>query len=340
MQPCLEKMRFNEQLGNLSFFEVYTAIAFKYFLEKKLDYVVLETGLGGRLDATNVVTPLVAIITHLGYDHTDKLGNTLAKIAAEKAGIIKKEIPTVSSSQRQSALKIIKAKCRKAKSELYLLGRDFKTEKISLRKSYTFFDFKSKNLNLRNLRIYLKGKCQVENASLAIMAISILEERGLIGTEAKFKQGSASAFFAGRFEIVLNKPLVTVDVAHNPSAFYVLRENLRRYFPDKKIILIFAASRDKDIKRMLKILPFSEIIITAFSNPRAFTPLEIKNICGLKSAYIAKDVKEAFILAKSLYKPKSLILISGSLFLVGEAKKLLQQVSNTIHCDELGPKKL
>ncbi|MDP2924634.1 MAG: folylpolyglutamate synthase/dihydrofolate synthase family protein [Candidatus Omnitrophota bacterium] len=324
IRPCLEKLRFNKDLGNLTFFEVYTAIAFKYFLEKRLDFVVLETGLGGRLDATNVTKPLVAIITHIGYDHTDKLGSTLAEISAEKAGIIKNRIPTVSSLQRKSVYGAIRARCKKMKSQLFSLGRDFRAEKTALCKNYTLFNFKSKKLRLNNLKIYLKGKCQVENASLAIMAISTLKERGLIDKEINFKDGLMSTSFEGRFETILKKPLVIVDVAHNPSAFSVLGENLKEYFSSKKIILIFSASRDKDVKTMLKKLVFSRIIITTFKNPRAFSPYEIKNICKIKGAAITENIKEAFTLAKKLYTSDSLILISGSLFLVSEAKKLLQ----------------
>lgn len=326
-QPCLEKLRFDKKLGDLSFFEVYTAIAFKYFLEKKLDFVVLETGLGGRLDATNVARPLVSIITHIGYDHTDKLGRTLAKIAAEKAGIIKKEIPVVSSLQRQAVYKVIAKRSKKMNSRTFILGRDFKAEEIILRDNHTIFDFKSKKLGLSNLKIYLKGKCQVENASLALAAVSTLKERGFIDREIKFKPGLASAFITGRFETALADPLVVLDVAHNPSAFYALKENLELYFPSKKIILIFAAANDKDIKTMLKILPFSKIIITTFNSSRAFMPQEIKALCRIKNALIAKDIKEAFAAAKTLYKKDSLILISGSLFLVSEAKKLLQASS-------------
>jgi dihydrofolate synthase/folylpolyglutamate synthase len=327
-KPHLEKLRFSSKLGALSFFEVYTAIAFRYFLEKKVDFVVLETGLGGRLDATNVVTPLVAIITHIGYDHMDKLGKHICQIASEKAGIIKKNIPTVLSLQRNSAACVIKRKCKKNNSELFILGKDFRTQKEFFGSTYTTFDFSSKIINLDGLMIKLKGRHQVENASLAIMAVSLLKSRGIFDRKIKFRQALRRAYSAGRFEIISKNPLLILDVAHNPLAFNALAETLKLYFPKRKIILIFAASRDKDIKTMLKKLSFLKIILTTFNNPRAFAPEEIKNICRLKDAFIAKDIKEALSLAKELYQKNSLILVSGSLFLVSEAKKALQASSS------------
>lgn len=326
-RPILEKLRFNKRLGNLSFFEVYTAIAFKYFLEKKLDFAVLETGLGGRLDATNVISPLVSVITHIGYDHTDKLGKRLSQIAAEKAGIIKKNVPVVSSLQKYSAAKVITKICRKMGSELFTFGKDFKVHSVALGKRCTNFDFRSKLINLDRLQPKLKGRHQVENAALAVMAITLLRKKALCNRKIEFKRALKNAVLPGRFELLYERPLVIADIAHNPPAFCALAKSLKLYFPSRKIILIFAASCDKDIKKMLKLIYFQHIILTTFNNPRAFMPEEIRDICKLKNSFIAKDIKQGFSIAKKLYNKDSLILISGSVFLVSEAKKLLQAAS-------------
>ncbi len=320
----LEKIKIPESLGRVSFFEIYTAIAFKYFLDEGLDFVVLETGLGGRLDATNVVKPRVSIITHIGYDHTDKLGKRLADIAREKAGIIKKKIPLVCSPQRPSALREIKNKCRIQDSSLYVFGRDFFPQNIRLKKDCTLFDFKSPQHYLKDVRIDLKGRCQVENICCALKAVLLLKDKGLIREVPQFKGKIQGHYLPGRFEIVSRQPLVVMDIAHNPSSFAVLCDNLRFYFPDKKVILIFGCSKDKDVRAMLKKISYHKIILTKSSNPRAYSPEEIKKICNLKEAFLTKDIKEAIALAHKIYTKDSAITISGSLFLVAEAKKILQ----------------
>lgn len=311
-----------EKLGKLTFFEVYTAIAFKYFVEKNVDFVVLETGLGGRLDATNIVNPLVCIITHIGYDHTDKLGNKLKDIAYEKAGIIKSRIPVILPFQRKSALRVIKKKCMEKKAPGFFLGRHFKAENIRIRKNCTFFDFKFRNFKLRNLKIRLRGKCQIENACCGLTAVFLLKETGAIEDKIGFKKSVYDCFLAGRFETIKKDPLTILDIAHNVSSVSVLRDNLELYYPSKKIILIFACSKDKDAKKILKKINYSYLILTRFHNLRSYDPWEIKKICNLKQVFIAKDIKEAIEAAKKVYKRNSIIVVSGSMFLVSEAKKL------------------
>lgn len=324
MQPELEKLRFTKKLGKLSFFEVYTALAFKYFLKENLDFVVLETGLGGRLDATNVVSPLVSVITHIGYDHTDKLGKTLSKIAAEKSGIIKTGRDVVSARQEPPVLGVLKERSRKLKSRLFIFDRDFKVTEENLYNDNSSFDFSFGNNQLKKLKIFLRGKCQLENVSLALASIFLLKEKGIFDGNIKFKDALSNSYIEGRFEVLKNNPLTVCDVAHNPSSFLALRDNLKIYYPSKKIIFIFAASEDKDIRNMLKNINFKHIILTRFNNPRAREPLEIQKICKLKKALIANDINSAILKAKNLYDSNSLILIAGSLFLVSEAKQILQ----------------
>ncbi|UCC95548.1 MAG: bifunctional folylpolyglutamate synthase/dihydrofolate synthase [Candidatus Omnitrophota bacterium] len=346
IQPQLERLRFSRTLGKLTFFEVYTAIALKYFIESNIDFAVLETGLGGRLDATNIVNPCGCLITHIGYDHTDKLGNRLADIASEKAGIVKKGAWVVSSSQRRSALEVIRAKCAQLDVPLYLFGRDFFAENVRLKRDCTLFDFCFHAFQLRNVRIYLKGNSQVENAALSLAATVLFNENMSLKSEQSkgapgplkintmnFKRGLAETAIEGRFEIVQHNPLVIMDVAHNPSSFSVLEQNLKTYFPHKKIILIFAVSDDKDVKAMLGKIRYSRIILTSFSSPRSLAPHQIRKKCALKETIVACDIHQAYDISKQLYTKDSLILISGSLFLVSEAKKMftVQAASDKYH---------
>jgi dihydrofolate synthase/folylpolyglutamate synthase len=325
MLPQLEELRFTEKLGKLSFFEVYTALAFKYFLEKNLDFVVLETGLGGRLDATNVVNPLLSIITHIGYDHTDKLGSTLSEIAGEKAGIIKENIEVISAMQKPPVLKVLNEKSSKFNSKLFVFGKDFRIPRTDLHKEGSVFDFSFGENEINGLKVNLLGRYQLENASLAIASMFVLKEKGILNGKLNFKEAISASSIEGRFEILKNDPLIVCDIAHNPSSFMALKDNLEIYYPSKKIILIFAASDDKDIRSMLKKIKFEHIILTRFNNPRTYDPLEIQSICKIKKALITNNINSAILKAKNLYDDDALILIAGSLFLVSEAKALLQR---------------
>jgi dihydrofolate synthase/folylpolyglutamate synthase len=323
IKPFIEKLKFSK-FGRLTFFEILLSIAFKYFLKKKVDWVVLETGLGGRLDASNVVNPLICILTHIDYDHTDKLGKRLKDIAYEKSAIIKKDSLAISAPQRKSVKKVIEKRCKEVQAKVYWLGEDFFVDNIRINKNYTLFDFIFKDIKLKNLKIQLKGDFQVENAALSIMSVLLLKKEGLIDKEIDFKAGLLSTFLEARLEVVKKEPLIVVDVAHNPSSFSCLERNLKIYFPNKKIILIFAASKDKDIKNMLNKIKFDHLILTRFNNPRAYPPEEIKRECKLKESFITKDVGESLKLAKKLYNKNCLILVSGSLFLASELKQKIR----------------
>jgi len=322
-RPYLERMRFNPELGRLTFFEIYTALSLKFFLEKKVDYAVLEVGLGGRLDATNIVHPAVSIITHIGYDHTQKLGEKLGEIAREKAGIIKRNVPVVISSQRKSALSVIQRKARLKKAESFLLGRDFYFYNVRLALKTTF-DFRFKDFKLR-ARIPLRGMRQVENASLAIAAVHLLDKKYAV-KGIDYKKGLKETYLEGRFETALKEPLIILDIAHNVSSFRALNQSIKDYFPKKKIILIFGASKDKNVKQMLSVIDYDRIIITSFGNPRALDPHRIKEFCN-KTAVLEPSVEKALKKALSYYNKGCLILVSGSFFLAAEAKEAIKKIA-------------
>ncbi len=317
----LDKLISGNKENKPTFFEIFTAMAFRYFIYKDADYVVLETGLGGRLDSTNVVSPLVSIITHIGYDHMKELGSKLENIAYEKAGIIKKGIPLVCSSQRPAVLKVIKRKCRAEKAKIFEIKKEGNILNLRVKRNITFFDFKFFNFRVNNLRLRVKGEYQAENAACALAAVFLIEQKKIISSKSALKIGVSEFTIPGRFEIIKNNPRIVVDIAHNESSFKSLKKNLELYFPSKKIILIFACSKNKDAENMLNKIDYSNIILTKFNNSRAVDPIEIYKRCRLKNVIITRDIKEALIEAKKIYKKDSIIVISGSVFLVSDAFK-------------------
>jgi dihydrofolate synthase/folylpolyglutamate synthase len=324
MRPAIAQFGNIFRLGKLTFFEVYTALAFKYFLAQALDWVVLETGLGGRLDATNVVAPVACILTHIGYDHTHVLGSTLAKIAAEKAGIIKRDVPVVTGHQRASALEVIRRRCRKMRSPLLRLGVDFFTQNVRKGRKRSLFDFRLGDVRIKNLAIPLLGAHQIENAACALAALAFAPGRDTLAPRA-VRSGLRQAFVEGRFEKTSASPLLILDIAHNPSSFRALAESLKAYYPQKKIILIFAASKDKDIKAMLASLRLSVFIVTRFHNARCMCPQEV--LAGFRHprTVVTGDIGEALREAKKRYNKNSVIVVSGSFFLIAEAKAYLKK---------------
>jgi dihydrofolate synthase/folylpolyglutamate synthase len=314
----------SRHLGKISFFEMYTAVAFEYFKRCQLDYVVLETGLGGRLDATNIATPLISVITHIGYDHTRVLGRRLEQIAAEKAGIIKRGVPVVCARQRPAALGSVKARCKETGSKLYYMGRDFSAGSRRVHGNMSLFDFHFGAKTIGGVKIFQQGSYQIENASLALAALCVLNKSVAAQEKMRIKKGLAQSELEGRFEIIKASQTVIIDIAHNESSFRVLAQALAQYFPGKKIVLVFAASKDKDVKRMLSCIPYDTIILTRFSNPRALSPHQIALQAKIPHGIIAQNINDAFKIARSMCTKGHLILISGSFFLVAEARRLLR----------------
>jgi len=314
-KPLLEKIR----KENFSFFEIYTAIALQYFIDCKVDFAVLESGLGGRLDATNVVTPLVSIITPIDYDHTAILGKSLKKIAREKAGIIKKNVPVVSAHQKTQAAKVIKAKCRMQGSGLSILGKDFFAEKIIAQDDSVTFNYVSKAFNIKKLKSKIIGQRQAENAALAIAALKVIEDKGSV-KKLNYRQGLRKAWLPARFQVVCRIPLTILDVAHNEVSFEALKQNLKDYFPGKKVILIFAVSADKDFRAMLRDFCYEQLILCEFDHPRCRPAQEIKRVYPY--GRLAENIHEAYSLAEKFCNKERLILIAGSFFLAGEFLKV------------------
>ena len=314
-KPLLEKIR----KKNFSFFEIYTALALQYFIDQKVDFVVLETGLGGRVDATNVVTPLVSVITPIDYDHMAILGKSLKKIAYEKGGIIKKGVPVVSACQAIEAARVIKARALAQQASLSILGKDFFSDNIAAHCYGVTYNYVSNSFNINKLTAKMSGRCQADNSALAITVLRVLE-RAFLCRRLNYRKGIRAARVPARFEVVCKKPLTVLDVAHNTVSFKALAESIKKYFPGKKIVLIFAAADDKDFRTMLHLLKYERLILCGFSHPRCLAPEKIKKI--FPEGRLTKNIREAYALAKSFYRKDDLIVVAGSFFLAGEFLKL------------------
>jgi dihydrofolate synthase/folylpolyglutamate synthase len=308
----------------LTTFEITTALGFLAFAKQGCNAAVIEVGLGGRLDATNIVTPKVSVITSLSYDHTAVLGDTLTKIAGEKAGIIKDGVPVVSSQQKDEALEVLNRVVKQKESKFILVGKDVTFEKVSS-------SLDGQNIRIENnlqsstldLQLPLLGEHQIENAAVAYAA---LKASGIELSDKAIQKGFSQVQWRARFEIARREPPVIFDSAHNTDSFSKLRQTLDEYYPDKKILLIFGASEDKNIPDMFAVMKtkIQTLIITRADHPRA---LEVERIVELAKQtevpYEAVSPVEA-ALGRALELSKndgSIVLSAGSMFVTAEVMK-------------------
>ena len=308
-------------------FEILTAMAFLYFQSQKADFAVLEVGLGGRLDSTNVVNPLVSVITSLSFDHTETLGNTLFKIATEKAGIINRGSLVANAPQRSAAQKVIERAVREHHGILLQVGREVRYERLPLVGNYERFHLEGSFGSLQGLRLPLFGEHQVVNAATAYAAVLGLRMQGIEIGDKVVRQGFAFVEWQGRFEVVSKRPYVVLDGAHNEDSARRLVQTVRERFPGRRVVLVIGISSNKNIPGILKALvPLAEaIIITRFDNPRAADPEAITSVVKSKgkSVSLTPNTREALDLARSLAGKEDVILITGSLYLVGEMRDKL-----------------
>lgn len=316
-----------EQVGGLTTFEIITALGFHVFSQEKIDIAVVEVGLGGRLDATNVVTPLVSVITSLSFDHTYLLGSTLASIAREKAGIIKPRIPTISAPQKPEAIAVIEARCQEQKAPLILVGRDWVWQPLAADTDGQ--RFRVARLNPPGLHyelwIPLLGRHQLINATVALAAVDQLRQQGLAVPDEAVAEGLRRVSWPGRLEVLQRAPFFVVDGAHNVDSATRLAEGLRELFSWERFTLIFGVSSDKDAPGMLRqLLPLAdEVIFTRAHHPRAAPPEELVEVAmslGHRGTPVS-SVKEAVQEALAEARPEDLICATGSLFLVAEARE-------------------
>lgn len=310
-----------------TFFEVYTALSYLYFSEKKVDFAVFEVGLGGRLDATNILKPLVSVITPISYEHTDKLGTTLTAIAGEKAGIVKDDSICVIAPQEEEALNAIVKVCREKRVKIILIGTDIKFKEISFTQSKERFEVDGLHGSYPGLEMSLLGSHQVANAATAIGAVEALKFYNIeIGKDA-IKRGVKIAKWPGRLEVVSKDPYVILDGAQNRASANALVRAVKRIFKYDGIVLVLGVSKDKDIKGILdELLPCAGRVVLTKSKivERAADPNGIKKLIPHgKDLYLTDNLKEAIEKAKEIAGKKDLILITGSLFVVGEARQII-----------------
>ena len=322
IKPEVEAVNKEAAYGKLTTFEITTVLGFSYFAKKKVDFQVIEVGLGGRLDATNVLQPEVCVITPISYEHTDLLGNTLIAIATEKSGIIKEGCIVVSSPQVDEADAAIASACRKQGAKLIRVGQDIAF------KSLWFNDMQQSlivNGRLGNykLTIPLLGQYQLTNAATVIAALEVLIEKGNKIPLKRIVQGMKEVNWEGRLQVLNRHPLVVVDGAHNQDSAQKLRQALGEYFKFDKAILIIGMSSDKDLSGIVAELApaFEKVIVTRSTHPRAMATAAIAaefEKYGIDTQQI-DDIAAAVPLALSLTGEKDMICVTGSLFVAAGA---------------------
>jgi len=345
IRPLVSLISADTAYGEMTEFEVVTALALTYFAQKNVDLVILEVGLGGRLDATNIVKPLLSIITNVSLEHTEILGDTVEKIAYEKAGIIKERVPVLTASEDPAALKVIETTAGQKSSVLYRVEGDTKANaNLSRSVSYDsrkisedgqYFQYYGLNMVLDNVFIPLRGLFQLKNASTAVAAAEILADTISGMDEKTIRMGLSQTSWPGRLELLCDKPKLVMDGAHNPAAMKELISSLKAFFSYEKLILIFGALAGKDLSKMLDIaLPLADqVIFTRPASERAVDPSEIveKYASRLNSfkgtlvveTNIAKALEEAF----SASGAEDLILVTGSLYTVSDARNCWQNMT-------------
>jgi len=326
LKKAVEKLRPDTP----TFFEVCTMLAYLYFREKKADFAVYETGLGGRLDATNILKPLVSAITPISYEHMDKLGKTLPEIATEKAGIIKDGGICVVAPQEEEALETISWICKEKSAKRILVGKDIKFKELAFSDTEEVFCASGPFNDYPSLEMPLLGEHQVVNAATAIGVIEALELCGITIDRRAVKRGLKKVKWPGRLEVISRRPLVILDGAQNRASACALAAAIKRAFGYRKLVLVLGISKDKDIKGILdELLPISDKIVLTKANiaERAADPSAIKELIKSRDGdiYLTKSVGEAIVKARRLASKDDLILVTGSLFVVGEAGKILDE---------------
>jgi len=312
IRPIVERLDSQPQRVHPLFFDIVTALAFKYFEERHVDFAVLEVGLGGRLDATNIVNPLVSVITNISLEHTQVLGDTVLKIAYEKAGIIKSG-PCISGSGNEA----IRRRAREVGVPLYVYEEDFECEEREVNSEKTGFDYVGKE-RIEGLELAMLGKFQVRNAGLAVRAA---EELG-IGEES-IRKGLKKAKLRGRLEVLCKEPLVVADVAHNPGGASALVESLG-VFGERRKIIVFGCMKDKEWRDVLKILArvADRFIFAKADMERAEEPEKLleegRKYC---ESEIAESIGEAVGKALEEAGEGDMVLVTGSLYIMKEAYK-------------------
>ena len=327
IKPVLDQMTEQPELGPLGFFETTTAIAFKYFAERQVDFAVLEAGMGGKFDATNVVHALVSVITNVSLEHTETLGNTVLEIAREKAGIIKDGGVLITATEDDNVFALFKDVCSEKRSKIFRVGSDIRFRKLSSSLEGQSFQINGLMSRFDRLFIPLLGDHQLLNAASAVGAVEALSFYDIPIPSKVIEEGLRRVSWPGRLEIVQRRPLVVLDCAKDTEGARALKETLLKEFACERLIIVVSISSDKNISAMIDQLAEAadQFIITSHTvMGRAADPSKIaKEVERHSKPYeIVGDVKNAVRRALELASDDDLICVTGSVFLVGEAKQL------------------
>lgn len=301
-----------------TFFEATTAMALAYFARENTDIAIMEVGMGGRLDATNVITPLVSVITNISKEHEFFLGSRLLDIAGEKGGIIKERIDVITGATQLSVIHLFESICKAKTAPMWRLGKDFR-----YRTTGSGLHYSGLNRQFNGLRLGLKGKFQSRNGALALAVIERLEEKGYKVSSQNIREGLEKSIWPGRMQVVAKNPTIILDGAHNPSAMKALADSIKAGLKFRQMILVIGVMEDKEIGQILRrIVPLSDYII--YTRPvyyRAASPETIMAEGARlgKPGEIVPLLTEAIKKAREIADPRDLIVICGSLFTVGEA---------------------
>ncbi len=332
--PHVEAMALERTHGNVTVFELLTAMAFMWFQQRKVQFQVLEVGMGGRLDTTNLVTPEVSVITPVSLDHTAILGDTVQKIAVEKAGIIKPGVPVVSAPQAPEAMAVIRETSQTRGSPLVEVEREYRWEPVSHTLSGQYFRL-SHNGHSRRMWTPLLGEYQMENATTAYAAIEVLRERGFPVSQKAIALGFQRTRWPCRLEVLETTPLVVADGAHNPFSVSRLCQSLPKYFDYQRVVLVVGAGAGHDHLGIVEGLASLQPVVVAVSSrhPRALPIASIQEAFSRHGiqAVAGGTVAQGLALAKEQAQKGDLILVTGSLFVAAEAREAVKGIQPELY---------
>jgi len=317
-----------------TFFEIMTAMAFLYFMDRQVDMAIIETGLGGRLDSTNVVNPAVVGITSISLDHQNLLGNDLASIAKEKSGVMKAGVPVVTVQQEAPVMRVLRRHASQMNAPFSVTGRDidfsYRFESSREEGPHTRICVTTPQSRFEHLRVPLPGEHQAINCGLALAMLDKLKALGYAIDDHKAISGLHKVKLLGRMEVLSRDPHIIVDTAHNAASIRALMQAIGQHVPYDSMVVIFGCNNDKDIRGMLQQLQYGadKVIFTRSNSPKAVFPHDLAEmyteICG-KMCQTAMTLREAIRVARQALSREDLICITGSFYLVGQAKQELQQ---------------
>lgn len=328
LRPFVDQLHKEQRWGHLTYFELTTALAIYYFKKKKVDFVVLETGLGGRLDATNACPSIISVITPISFDHMNLLGNTIPAIASEKAAIIKSpDQKVVVSPQSFEAQQVIEERCRLIRAGYYSVAERIQLRLLRRNTLHQAFELKIREGVCLEIELPLHGDHQLVNAATVAGIVDNLRQLGYKIPVEAVREGFRTVFWPGRFECLQDSPRLIIDGAHNPASIQALVATFKNIYSDKKVVLIFGAAKDKDVGEMVKALrslPIAKVVLTAFDHPRScvWKKEEVMQFFFENEVEVISDVRSALAAARRGITTDSVILATGSIFLISEVREI------------------